>query len=320
MTSATIRGGLRAKRSASFSDSSVFGNSRFTTEECHGIQKALQSPLPPEYLSTRAAFGGNRLTYIEGWRAIAIANEVFGFNGWSSEIIGTTIDFCDIGPDNRYTVGLSCTIRVSLKDGTHHDDVGYGSAENAKTKAAAFEKAKKEAVTDGLKRALRMFGNSLGNCLYNKNYLKQVLRFRAPPNPGLEEHQFYRTNNHNAYSAYSHPPPTSASEPSTTTTKPVVPGNTTTEGLEDDALLDELAATFTEMDDAFYDRPHPADYEIEGFDLVSAPSPKGHTLAKPQAGSHSSGMANVNLMPASEWLRKEQSVATSKPLPPSSRK
>ncbi|KAJ1652775.1 DNA repair protein rad52 [Dispira simplex] len=320
MASTTNRGSLRGKRAAAFSDNSVFGNSRFTTEECRGIQNALRAHLPPEYLSTRAAFGGTRLTYIEGWRAIAIANEVFGFNGWSSEIMDTAVDFCDISPDNRYTIGLSCTIRVSLKDGTHHDDMGYGSAENAKTKAAAFEKAKKEAVTDGLKRALRMFGNSLGNCLYNKSYLKQVPRFRAPPNPDLEEQQFYRTNNHNAYSAYSHPSPAPATGSSTTKTKPIVPGNTMAEDHEDDVLLDELAASFTEIDDAFYDRPHPADYEVEGFDIVTTPSPKGRTPAKPQERDHPSGMANLNLMPASEWLRKEQSVTISKPLPLSRQK
>ncbi len=33
-------------------------------------------------------------------------------------------------------------------------------------------KAKKEAVTDGLKRALKSFGNALGNCLNDKDYLR----------------------------------------------------------------------------------------------------------------------------------------------------
>jgi DNA repair and recombination protein RAD52 len=46
--------------------------------------------------------------------------------------------------DGRISVGVSCTIRVTLKDGTFHEDVGYGSIENAKSKGAAFEKVKKE--------------------------------------------------------------------------------------------------------------------------------------------------------------------------------
>ena len=49
--------------------------------------------------------------------------------------------------------------------------------ENAKGKGAAFEKAKKEAATDGMKRALRSFGNVLGNCLYDKEYLKKGAAF-----------------------------------------------------------------------------------------------------------------------------------------------
>lgn len=57
-------------------------------------------------------------------------------------------------------------------------DIGYGHIENCKSKAAAFEKAKKEAATDALKRSLRTFGNVLGNCLYDKEYLSRVTRVR----------------------------------------------------------------------------------------------------------------------------------------------
>ena len=34
--------------------------------------------------------------------------------------------------------------------------------------ALSIEKARKEAVTDGLKRALRCFGSGMGNCLSDK--------------------------------------------------------------------------------------------------------------------------------------------------------
>lgn len=53
--------------------------------------------------------------------------------------------------------------------------------ENGKTKAQVFEKAKKEGTTDALKRALRNFGNVLGNCLYDKEYLGKVVKLKAPP-------------------------------------------------------------------------------------------------------------------------------------------
>ncbi len=40
---------------------------------------------------------------------------------------------------------------------------------------------KKEAVTDAIKRALRNFGNLLGNCLYDKQYAQEVVKIKVPP-------------------------------------------------------------------------------------------------------------------------------------------
>lgn len=44
-----------------------------------------------------------------------------------------------------------------------------------RSKALSIEKARKEAVTDGLKRALKSFGNVLGNCLNDKDYVRSVV-------------------------------------------------------------------------------------------------------------------------------------------------
>lgn len=52
--------------------------------------------------------------------------------------------------------------------------------ENGKTKAAVFDKAKKEGTTDGLKRALRNFGRVLGNCLQDSNYMAHISRMKVP--------------------------------------------------------------------------------------------------------------------------------------------
>lgn len=62
-----------------------------------------------------------------------------------------------------------------------NQDIGYGHIENCKGKAAAFEKAKKEGTTDALKRALRNFGNVLGNCIYDKEYVAKVTKVKALP-------------------------------------------------------------------------------------------------------------------------------------------
>jgi DNA repair and recombination protein RAD52 len=92
------------------------------------------------------------------------------------------VDFVDENPTSgKVSLGLSVVVRVTLRDGTFHEDIGYGHMENSKGKAAAFEKAKKEGTTDGLKRALRSFGNVLGNCIYDKEYLKQVTKVKVQP-------------------------------------------------------------------------------------------------------------------------------------------
>ncbi len=46
------------------------------------------------------------------------------------------------------------------------------SSEGMRSKALSIEKARKEAVTDALKRALKSFGNVLGNCLNDKDYVR----------------------------------------------------------------------------------------------------------------------------------------------------
>lgn len=79
--------------------------------------------------------------------------------------------------NGKFYVGVSAFVRVQLKvsaldkthhceehtissaslpqDGSYHEDVGYGVSEGLKSKALSLEKARKEAVTDGLKRALK---------------------------------------------------------------------------------------------------------------------------------------------------------------------
>ncbi|XP_021364150.1 DNA repair and recombination protein RAD52-like isoform X2 [Mizuhopecten yessoensis] len=160
-------------------NSSGFGQRDFSTEEYQAIQNALRQRLGPEFISQRAGAGGQRLAYIEGWRLINLANETFGFNGWSHTITNQTVDFVD-QYNGRFYVGVSAFIKVKLKDGVFHEDIGYGVSEGMKSKALSIEKARKEAVTDGLKRALKSFGNSLGNCLGDKDYLKCINKASKP--------------------------------------------------------------------------------------------------------------------------------------------
>lgn len=156
--------------------------SEYTAQEIATLQSRLDKQLGPEFISSRPGAAGQKVHYLAAEKVINLANEVFGFNGWSSAIKVITIDFIDENPQNgKISLGLSVTVRVTLRDGTYHEDIGYGHIENCKGKAAAFEKAKKEGTTDGLKRALRTFGNVLGNCIYDKDFLGKVTKIKIAP-------------------------------------------------------------------------------------------------------------------------------------------
>ena len=102
------------------------------------------------------------------------AQRIFGFDGWSSRLLQMTKEFEDKNPQtNRFTVGYSCTVRVTLKDGTFHEDVGFGSVVNEKDRGKGIENARKEAVSDAMKRALRHFGHALGLGVYDKAHCKE---------------------------------------------------------------------------------------------------------------------------------------------------
>ncbi|KAI9315974.1 hypothetical protein BX666DRAFT_1859636 [Dichotomocladium elegans] len=148
-------------------------------EEKKKRAEILTRSLGPEYLNHRAGPGGGKLTYIEGKTAIELANDIFGYDGWSSEVRSMTIDL-DECVNGLYTIGVSAVIRITLKEGNYHEDCGFGSAENMRSKIAALEKARKEACTDAFKRSLRMFGNAVGNCLYDKRFIQNVGHMKAP--------------------------------------------------------------------------------------------------------------------------------------------
>lgn len=131
--------------------------------------------------------------YLTAEKCITLANEIFGFNGWSSSIQNIQVDFADENPQTqRVSIGLSVIVRITLRDGTYHEDIGYGSIENSKGKAMGFEKAKKEGTTDGMKRALRNFGNVLGNCIYDQNYVRQVVKHKAQPVKTFDPNNLHR--------------------------------------------------------------------------------------------------------------------------------
>ena len=87
-------------------------SSAFTPAEHEAVEKALKQRLGPNFISQRPAAGGQRVVYLEGWKSTTIANEIFGFNGWSSSVTNTTIDFVDF-VNGRFYVGVCAQVKVS---------------------------------------------------------------------------------------------------------------------------------------------------------------------------------------------------------------
>lgn len=92
----------------------------FTPGERKVIQEHLDKSIDVDHIQFRPSAQGS-VGYVEGWKALSLANEVFGFNGWSSEILSFTADFVDVDSNGRVSLGISCMVRVCLRDGTFHD-------------------------------------------------------------------------------------------------------------------------------------------------------------------------------------------------------
>ena len=72
-----------------------FGSCQYSSEEQEAIQRALKARLGPNFISKRPVGGGSHAAYLEGHRAVSLANEIFGFNGWSHSVTKQSIDFVD---------------------------------------------------------------------------------------------------------------------------------------------------------------------------------------------------------------------------------
>ncbi|MFM1900532.1 MAG: hypothetical protein RLZZ216_1108 [Cyanobacteriota bacterium] len=136
---------------------------------------ALAAPLDRANVRQREQ-GRSRVSYLEGWKVIAEANRIFGFDGWQRQTIAVR---CvaqaerTIGREQKPGWGVTYTARVRvtvsagglpplIREGSgagHGIDVDLGQA---------HESALKEAETDAMKRALMTFGNPFGLALYDK--------------------------------------------------------------------------------------------------------------------------------------------------------
>ncbi|KAK3365778.1 hypothetical protein B0T24DRAFT_636714 [Lasiosphaeria ovina] len=272
--------------------------SQYTAQEIATLQSRLQKQLGPEYISSRQGPSGQKVHYITAEKCIALANEVFGFNGWSSSIQNIQVDFVDEHEQTfKISLGLSVVVRVTLRDGTYHEDVGYGHIENCKGKAAAFEKAKKEGTTDALKRALRNFGNVLGNCIYDKAYLAKVTKMKVEPNKFDTD----RLHRHSDFAIKSVPPAKveDVAKPNNSAVPPP-PQLISADSFED------LLGEFDEADFNIAEEGHPDEVVLTNSNQGNSNS--NQAISGDRSMAHAANSNNASMQPPSRALTRSTSA------------
>lgn len=135
------------------------------------VELALAQVASPHLLSSRPGPRGDTVHYLAGHHSMALASEVFGFDGWTNACSNSRECGREV-QGNSITVYWETTVCVCLADhlgGSSRTDVGHGKATD-RSEFLAMQKASKESVTDGLKRALSLFGQVFA-CFKDKEYL-----------------------------------------------------------------------------------------------------------------------------------------------------
>lgn len=139
------------------------------------ITKELEKKLDRKLIATREGSGGMSLSYIEGHAAITQANRIFGFGGWSTDILeGPTLQAA--GTKQMYTVKVVVQVQVGDTKASY-TDVGSQLVQ------FDHETAFKGCVIDAEKRALRHLGEQFGNSLYDKHELAEIAKESRTPAP-----------------------------------------------------------------------------------------------------------------------------------------
>ena len=133
------------------------------------VVNALEQPLDPSLVSRRDGRGNRSYEYIEGHTVIDQANRIFGYGAWGYELVGDVslrrMEKVDVRTGEvKVNYAYSAPVRVSVVGAPPRTDIGFHVVTDDNPEG--HETAAKGAVTDGLKRALRSFGDRFGNGLY----------------------------------------------------------------------------------------------------------------------------------------------------------
>lgn len=139
---------------------------------------------------------GISLSYLEAWDVKAHLIRIFGFGGWSADVLSADLAFEEKDEKGRWNVGYKVVMRLRI-----HGDDPLAIADATYTEAAvgsstqpqrgeAHDMAIKTAESDALKRAAINLGTQFGLSLYdNGNRNDVVKKTLVPPlgNAAMDE-------------------------------------------------------------------------------------------------------------------------------------
>jgi len=145
--------------------------------------------------------GNITLSYIEGHDLLDTANRIFGYGNWNYTVSSLEQVSQELNQNQNHIICYKAVVNVTVYDVTHskhvnREDVGFGTG-IAKTLADAHEGGAKEALTDGIKRAMRSFGKQYGLSLYGsfKPNTNNTQNYQQPAQLQQPQQQYSQTPN-----------------------------------------------------------------------------------------------------------------------------
>jgi hypothetical protein len=147
----------------------------------------LLKPLNSTRVAQRSQ-AGRSLSYLEAWDVKAHLIRIFGFGGWSADVLGAELAFEEQNEKKQWHVGYRVVMRLTLHGDEFAQDPTYteaavGSA-TLPQRGEAHDMAIKTAESDALKRAAINLGTQFGLSLYDNGSTRDVVRGTLRPPDG----------------------------------------------------------------------------------------------------------------------------------------
>jgi len=137
-------------------------------------QEILLKKINPVRIAKRSGPHGIELKYIESWDVKAHLNRIFGFCGWSWEVLSAELAY-EYQAGNNWAVGYKIIGRLSIHStGAVYTEACVGPAQLSQ-RGEAHDMAVKTGESDCIKRAAINLGDQFGLSLYNNGSEEPVV-------------------------------------------------------------------------------------------------------------------------------------------------